>query len=657
MVYYACKSSKDRQSGKQHYFNTVTLICFGESARDRGNSVALHLLGIYVIPLYKIKIVRVMGQYIERGAKRLLFILMLAVSMGVSGKNWYVSLGGNDGARGDSLETAFETPGKAIAAAGSNDTIYIGKGTYNLLQSSLSVTKNLVIIGDNQGATVLKSNGRHRVINIAGEAVESKIRVTLQSLTVTGGVFGWNVIDEEDNDSIPASAIGESGGIAILYADVSLIDVKVDDNKNIDASSARGGGISCRYSTLVLSGSSAVTNNHTEITGTGGGVFVEGEGSKLTLKGHALVKGNTAPGIRLTSGAVLDISENAVVKDNQSAEKTNIEGDSVLIPDYTIDVRLKEGTFEREGAGVYSSLSTVWLHAVPTITAGNGTYIFSGWYSDGKMIDNEPLFVFKPERDISFEGAFGRTVSSMYVFDITSNAGGIVTGGETGMYLPGAKVRLTAVPDTVKGYMLSHWMVNNADAGDASVLSLIADADKTIRAVFVPVVDTSSRMITIVKNEGGAIVGPSSGAYPKGTQLSLSARAYGGYEFKYWTVFGDSVSAERDFVFPVNASFVIGAVFELIEELPPSEPEPKPKPEEKPSSGHETGLDPVIYHNDGVLTIVNMRGWSVSVTDISGRVVREFKDGGDFYELDVPTGCYIVRASQGGRTRCFKVVR
>ncbi len=107
---------------------------------------------------------------------------------------------------------AFTQIAPALAAANNGDTISIGAGTYN---GGLTVDKSLKLVGAGSGRTTISGGGP--VVTIGSHATTSEPTVTIDGVTITGGITrsSWQT-------GVGVGVIARGGGVEIpLNADFS----------------------------------------------------------------------------------------------------------------------------------------------------------------------------------------------------------------------------------------------------------------------------------------------------------------------------------------------------------------------------------------------------------------------------------------------------
>lgn len=245
-----------------------------------------------------------------------------------------------------------------------------------------------------------------------------------------------------------------------------------------------------------------------------------------------------------------------------------------------------------EGENEYPYLSTV------TITATATEHSHFVQWSDGNTTNPRMLTV---TRDTSLTAYF----SLDQQFQITVNANDTTMGSVegSGTYFIGETVSITATAN--EHYYFAQWsdgMTNNPRV-------VTVTGDMTYTAVFEPVMYT----LTVAANDYsmGQVTG--GGSYAYGTEVTIEARAFGGYSFNGWS---DGVMDEQRRV-TVTEDATYTAIFGTV------------------------GIDDVdsvvykVYVSDGRIVVEGVEGKRVQIFDIAGREHRN--------DEQLPMGVYMVR--------------
>lgn len=246
-----------------------------------------------------------------------------------------------------------------------------------------------------------------------------------------------------------------------------------------------------------------------------------------------------------------------------------------------------------EGEDEYPYLSTVTI----TATAAEHSH-FLQW-SDGNTTNPRMLTV---TRDTSLMAYFALDQQ----FQITVNSNDTTMGSVegSGTYFIGETVTITATAN--EHYYFSQW----SDGVTSNPRVVTVTGDMTYTAVFEPVMYT----LTVAANDYsmGQVTG--GGSYAYGTEVTIEARAFGGYRFLGWN---DGVMDEqRTVMVTENASYT--AMFE-------------------PSVGIEDveAASYKMYVSNGHIVVEGVEDKRVQVYDLTGRKHP--------LSEQLPTGVYLVR--------------
>lgn len=226
---------------------------------------------------------------------------------------------------------------------------------------------------------------------------------------------------------------------------------------------------------------------------------------------------------------------------------------------YKLVVRTNDGsrgTAFMEGGvnqGTYQAGTPVSLTAVPS---GDHTFVY--WTINGRVVGTEAEFTYyMPKKDTTITANF--KPGGLYMVAASSNdeaAGSILIDGEnkeTEAYGEGDYFELQGVPN--EGYVFINWTVDGRPVGwlprlmypmpaqDIEVVGNFVPADGEMRALQVePNVPTGGR---IYIND---VIG-TEGSFPTGTEVYVKAEENSGYAFKNWTIDGEVVWEEFEFIF------------------------------------------------------------------------------------------------------------
>ncbi len=234
------------------------------------------------------------------------------------------------------------------------------------------------------------------------------------------------------------------------------------------------------------------------------------------------------------------------------------------------------------GSGQYEEGATATVTAV-----ANEGFRFLKWTEAGTQISTEASLTFTVTSDRTLTAIFepisepapGPTPKPTYTINVSAAEGGTASGG--GEYEQGSSVTLTATPEN--GYRFIAWTENDEQISTDENYTFIADHDRTIVAIFMPI-PKPIYTIHVSSTQGGTIGG--SGSYKEGEVVTVNAIPDNGYRFLCWEENGVQVSIEVRFSFVAETDRTLVAAFELI-------------PQSGPDSTYVPGTPSTSYHPNG----------------------------------------------------------
>lgn len=130
------------------------------------------------------------------------------------------------------------------------------------------------------------------------------------------------------------------------------------------------------------------------------------------------------------------------------------------------------------GGGSFAEGESVTVETTP-----DEGYQFLYWTEDNQPVCNEAIYSFPAKNSRSLVAVFELIPIPTYSINVTSTAGGTAEGN--GQYKQGETVTVTAIPDN--GYRFISWQENDITVSDTPDFSFTADSDRTLTAVFEPV--------------------------------------------------------------------------------------------------------------------------------------------------------------------------
>ena len=248
-------------------------------------------------------------------------------------------------------------------------------------------------------------------------------------------------------------------------------------------------------------------------------------------------------------------SENGIQVSASSSYSFQAEADRELIAhfniqQYTVDAisnPLEGGSVT--GAGSYNYGIQAMVSAVPAVG-----YIFLNWTNDGTVVGSNPEYSFTVTGNTSLVANF--TLQQLAVETMASPAeGGTALGA--GTYAYGSTVQVEAF--AANGYTFVEWVVSGVTVATTAQYSFVIEADQQLTAYFDLLLPEYTLQLASSPTAGGTVNG--AGTFAAGTQLTVIASANTGWIFKHWTEFGNVVSSDAAYTFPLNSNRSLTAVF------------------------------------------------------------------------------------------------
>lgn len=227
------------------------------------------------------------------------------------------------------------------------------------------------------------------------------------------------------------------------------------------------------------------------------------------------------------------------------------------------------GIFQLSGAGAYSVNDSVTVKA----NLLSQDYEFAGWYRDSvipsNLVSTNATYSFNmPDQDlVLYASANGKIIENYFEIRVSSGAGGTTSPAGVNSYKEGTTIRITAQP--ASGYSFLEWR-----AGGPSGIKLDYPAsfqhtvtgDYYFYALFMKDEEPEPERVLIKTNsDRGGLTEPMSQYYAKGSEVTITATPWSGYNFVEWRLGGRDgqvVSRSASYTFTANSSATYWAVFE-----------------------------------------------------------------------------------------------
>lgn len=209
------------------------------------------------------------------------------------------------------------------------------------------------------------------------------------------------------------------------------------------------------------------------------------------------------------------------------------------------------------GSGQYEEGVTATVTAV-----ANEGFRFLEWTEAGTQISTEASLTFTVTNDRTLTAIFepisepapGPTPKPTYIINVSTAEGGTASGG--GEFEQGSSVTLNATPEN--GYRFIAWTENDEQISTDENYTFIADHDRTIVAIFMPI-SKPIYTVHVSSAQGGTVEG--SGSYEEGELITVNATPDNDYRFLYWEENGEQVSTDETFTFTADRDRTLVAKF------------------------------------------------------------------------------------------------
>jgi hypothetical protein len=205
------------------------------------------------------------------------------------------------------------------------------------------------------------------------------------------------------------------------------------------------------------------------------------------------------------------------------------------------------------GAGTFAQGSAVTVTATP-----NTGFTFTNWTNNGVVASISPSYQFTMAGNISLVANFAPIVPGKFALILSSTP---AVGGKTvgsGSYNAGASVTAIATPNT--GYTFVNWTNGAVIVSTSSSYQFILVGNTTLVANF-SLIQGSQYSVTLSSQPAAGGTTSGSGAYNKGSSVTVMATPNSGYSFTNWTNQGVIASTSATYTFPLNANTTLVANF------------------------------------------------------------------------------------------------
>lgn len=201
---------------------------------------------------------------------------------------------------------------------------------------------------------------------------------------------------------------------------------------------------------------------------------------------------------------------------------------------------------------IYNEIVTV--SALPDTDGG---YVFDSWTGDLSGSTAPALLTMTGDKALGAVFTKSSDPTTTYKLTVTASAGGSVAP-MSGDYPAGSNVDLTATAE--EGFAFVNWTdASGTVLSTAEQWQVNMTSDITILANFEAIEAGEFTLTRQVSGSGTIISDPSSGSYPDGTQISLTAMPNEGWSFSNWS--GDVLSSDASVALTIVKNSIVTATF------------------------------------------------------------------------------------------------
>jgi PKD repeat protein len=258
-------------------------------------------------------------------------------------------------------------------------------------------------------------------------------------------------------------------------------------------------------------------------------------------------------------------------------EDTYLREDAVYLfpPDYTppspehpltIGVEGSGTTFPAPGSVVYADGAIVLVDALP-----DEGWILDHWILDDVNIGDTDPATITMDRDHTITAVFVEATTPTWDLTIEVRGEGTTDPApQVQAYPLDTVASVTATPDT--GWMFDHWQLDDVNAGSMNPIDVTMDAAHTLVAVFVTSSGGDQPLEIEVSGSGTTQPSPGMHAYPRGSDIVVSALPDSGWQLAYWLVDSVQSGSQANITVTMDSDHAIVAVFTPIDDIVDDQP-------------------------------------------------------------------------------------
>ncbi len=255
----------------------------------------------------------------------------------------------------DGIETGGVSLREAIDAAASGDQILfdssLANGTIILTNGELVIAESLTINGDTDGNPetrniTIDADGNSRVFRVDDENIDTSQTITLNELTITGGVFTF----------VFPSVFTNTGAGIYNKENLTLTNSTISGN-----SAANGtGGIHNSFRAIINISNSVLSDNISDMSGSfiysSGGIFNSGTAtiSNSTISGNTSIGSGSYGGAGVFNAGLATISDSIINNNSTSSSGGGIHNGGFSYSNLIVTNSTITGNTASRGGGIYN---------------------------------------------------------------------------------------------------------------------------------------------------------------------------------------------------------------------------------------------------------------------------------------------------------------
>lgn len=264
---------------------------------------------------------------------------------------------------------------------------------------------------------------------------------------------------------------------------------------------------------------------------TGGDVYVAGAIATVEAQanqGYQFLYWKTPAGY--------EVSKQACYSFEVTKNITLVASFAKIVPTYMVEVASADATMGSAlGGGMAADQTEMTVLAIPY-----EGYAFVNWTDEQQQeISQQTSYTFFVQKNIQLVANFTKVIPTYSVQLNVNDAEQGSVKGDTVNAKEGTFIKVVAMPK--ENHRFVRWTNNDGyEVSSSAEYGFILKQDVKLIAVFEPIITYYSIQGQSSNNQFGAVMG--SAVVEAGTNVTLSAFPYNGYDFKAWTIQGDTLA-------------------------------------------------------------------------------------------------------------------